>query len=122
MRCTGAVVFEIENATGVDARLLPAASYAVATSVWDPFDSVFESSVIEYGDDASEPFSTPSTRNSTFVTPTLSEAVADSVIVPLVPDSDALTVGCVVSPPAPCVTQTGADQRILPSSCVTFAQ
>ena len=33
-----------------------------------------------------------------------------------------LTVGFVVSPPpVPCVTHTGADQRILPSSCVIFA-
>jgi len=48
----------------------------------------------------------------------LSLAVADSVMVPLLPVSLALTVGGVVSPPPPpmpCVTQIGADHRILPS-------
>src|SRR6187401_2660064 len=120
MRSTGVLPLLTLNDTD-ELALLPAASNAFAVSVCAPFASVFESSVIEYGEVVSVPLSTPSTENSTRATPTLSDAVAENVIVPDVPDSDALTVGFVVSPPpVPCVTHTGADHRILPSSCVIF--
>ena len=42
--------------------------------------------------------------------------------VPVLPETDAVTVGGVVSPPCtPWLTQIGADHSTLPSSCVTFA-
>jgi len=56
------------------------------------------------------------------LTPTLSDALADSVIVPLVPDSLAVTVGGVVSVDAvPWVTHIGADHRRNPLAWVTSA-
>jgi hypothetical protein len=80
-----------------------AASYAFATSVCAPFVAVVVFQLHAYGDVVSVDCNAPSSRNSTFVTATLSLAFAVTLIVAL---TIALfagavidTVGAVVSPP-----------------------
>src|SRR6185295_10825992 len=84
--------------------VLPAASRAVADSVWLPLAAVVEFHTIEYGLVVSSApmFVVPSSLNCTPATPTLSDAVADTVTV--VPDTvappagaDIVTAGGVVS-------------------------
>ncbi len=69
--------------TFVEVPVFPAASRATALSVWEPFVSVVVFTSTEYGLVVSaDPTLLPSTRNCTFCTPTLSEAVAVTVTVP----------------------------------------
>src|SRR5262245_26184287 len=69
--------------TGAEAAGFPAASKARAVKLCAPVaaEDVFRDAVS--GDAVSVDRTTPSTRNSTRVTPTLSEALAVSVTVPL---------------------------------------
>ncbi|GGE87492.1 hypothetical protein GCM10008020_35470 [Massilia psychrophila] len=85
-------------------------------------------SVIEYGAVVSLPLRTPSTTNSTLVTPTLSLAVAESVMVPLVPLSLALTAGAVASVLALLallallmLKETALDEATLPAASYALA-
>jgi hypothetical protein len=85
-----------------EVRALPAASRATARSAWAPSVSVVVSSGTEYGAAVSgAPTFAPSTVNWTLCTPTLSEAFALTVVVPLTtaPLAGAVseTVGSVVS-------------------------
>src|SRR5262245_35022138 len=96
--------------------MFPAASKARALRVWAPLaaDVVFHEAV--YGAVVSVDSSAPSARNSTFVTPTASEAVAEIVAVPLTvaPALGAVTetVGAVVSGAVlPVVTRTATQSR-----------
>jgi hypothetical protein len=74
-----------------DDVLLPAASKAVAPSVCVPFVTVVVSQESEYGAAVSSaPSGAPSRRNRTAATPTLSDAVAATVIDP---DTDAPDAG-----------------------------
>ena len=74
--------------------VLPAASRAVAERECVPLETVVESQETEYGDDvSSEPMLFPSALNCTPETPTLSEAVAESVTVP---ETDAPLAGEVI--------------------------
>jgi hypothetical protein len=66
-----------------DEALLPAASNAVAVSVCAPFVAVRVSHAAEYGVETSSPRSCVlSTKNRTRVTPTLSDALALTVVGP----------------------------------------
>src|SRR5438874_7400016 len=70
--------------TAADVAWLPAASRARAASVCAPLPSLPEFHVIEYGAVVtSAPTAAPSSRNCTPATPTLSLAVADTVIDPV---------------------------------------
>src|SRR5436189_15617 len=92
--------------TGAEVAALPAASRATAVSVWLPAVAVVVFQAIEYGAVvASAPRLAPSSLNWTPTTPTLSAAVALTVVVPVTvaPPAGAVieTVGGVVSPPPP---------------------
>src|SRR5690349_6663292 len=90
--------------TVADVPTLLAASYAFATSACAPFDAVVVSQLHAYGEVVSVDLSTPSSQNSTCVTPTLSVAVAVTLVVPLTVATFAGAVietdGAVVSPAA----------------------
>src|SRR4051812_43398370 len=71
------------TATGVALPLLPAAFRAIAPKVCDPFDSVVVSSGAEYGAAVMKgPQFAPSSVSCTPAMPTLSDAEAETVIVP----------------------------------------
>src|SRR5258708_6660297 len=98
--------------TAAEVATLPAASRARALRACAPFATFVVSKATEYGAAVSSaPSAAPSIRNCTPATPTLSDAVAVTVIVParVVPDAgDAmLTIGGVVS--LNTVTVTGAE-------------
>ena len=79
----GVVEFDTVTLTGTDVFVLPAASLATAVSTWAPFDTVVVFHGAEYGVlVSSAPTFTPSSLNCTPTTPTLSELVAESVVVP----------------------------------------
>ena len=89
--------------------------------MWEPFETVVVSTEAEYGDVVSCPYMTPSRRNSTLVTPTLSVALTVSVIVPLTVapfvGAVAATVGATVSAAAfETVTVTLAAVPMLPAA------
>ena len=95
-------VFETVTVTDVDVVRLPAASRASAVSVWDPSATVVVFHAIEYGGAVSSaPRSAPFSLNCTPATPTLSDALAVTVVVPptVAPDAGAViaTVGGVES-------------------------
>src|SRR5215212_3015591 len=91
--------------TDVDTPTFSAASYAFDCSECAPFDAVVVSQLHAYGEDVSVDFSTPSSQNSTFVTPMLSAAFAVTVVVPdtVAPFAGAVidVIGSVVSGPPP---------------------
>src|SRR5882724_1128295 len=104
MLTPGAVVsaFDTVTVTADDVVRLPAASRAIAVSVCEPFPTVAVFHDTEYGVDvSSDPRFDPSTRNCTPATPTLSDAVALTVVVPDTvapfPGELMLTLGAVVS-------------------------
>jgi hypothetical protein len=75
--------------------LLPAASLATAVRVWLPLAREVVLRVVEYGEVVSkEPRLEPSSLNWTLATPTLSEAVAETLT--LAPETVALLVGAVI--------------------------
>src|SRR5437762_538202 len=80
----GAVVSLLTvTATAADVVVLPAASRATAVSVWLPFVAVVVFQETEYGEAASSaPRLAPSNLNCTPATPTLSLAVALTVMLP----------------------------------------
>jgi len=97
------VVFDTVTVIPPDVVMFPAASRAVAVSVCVPLVAVVVIHDIEYGDAVSSaPRFAPSSLNWTPVTPTLSDAVADTVVIPemVAPVVGAVreTVGNVVSP------------------------
>src|SRR5215831_9829426 len=72
------------TATAEDVVRFPAASRAVAVSMWEPLDVALAVHVVEYGEAVtSAPRFAPSSRNWTPATPMLSEALAETVIVPV---------------------------------------
>src|SRR2546426_300032 len=102
MRIVVPVLFATVTVTGVAVVVLPAASRATAVSVWEALLAVVVSHAIEYGAAVpSTPTFAPSRRNWTPTTPTLSDALALTVVMPLTvaPPAGAvtLTVGAVVS-------------------------
>src|SRR4051794_16578295 len=75
----GAPVFDVVTVIVVAVLELPAASRATALSVCDPFATVVESHVTEYGAEvSSRPRLAPSSLNCTPATPTLSDAFAET--------------------------------------------
>lgn len=128
----GAVVSALSLRTvtvrAVDVRVLPAASRATARSTCVPLAAVRVFQLIAYGGDVSgAPRFTPLSVNWTDVTPTLSEALADTVTVPLTvaPLAGAvrLTVGAVVSAVLLLtVMVTGADVAVLPAASLATAR
>ena len=83
LEITGAVVSLLTvTLTAVEVFVLPAASRATAVNVWAPLVAVVVSHVIVYGVAVSSaPRFAPSSMNWTPATPTLSEAVALTVMV-----------------------------------------
>ena len=70
--------------TGAEVAVLPAASRATAVSVWVPFGArVVVQATVYGGALTSTPRLVPSSLNCTPATPTLSEALADTVTVPV---------------------------------------
>src|SRR5437899_6851383 len=105
-RVTVPLPFETVTVTAADVPVLPAASRATAVRVWEPLLVVVVSHEIEYGAVAtSAPRFWPSSLNCTPTTPTLSEAVAETVVVPETVEPERgevmLTVGGVVSEGGP---------------------
>src|SRR5215212_4378139 len=105
--------------------LLFAASYAFEINVCAPFAAPAVFQLHEYGAVVAVDCSAPSRRNSTFVTPTLSDALAVTFAVPetVAPFAGAViaVVGAVVSPPpAWYVIHIGADQTSCPSACTAW--
>ena len=99
----GADAFDTVTATDADFVLFDV-SRAIAVSVCEPLPADVVFHVVEYGDDVSSaPMFTPSSWNCTPATPTLSDAVAETVtalpetVVPL-DGAVMLTDGCAVSP------------------------
>jgi hypothetical protein len=113
----GGVAFETVTAIAVETVLFPAASLATAVTVWDPLATADVFQDIEYGDDVSSaPTFVPSNLNCTPMTPTLSDAVAESVMTldTVVPPLGAVreTVGATVSAD----TEDGPGTGVLPES------
>src|SRR6185295_3566031 len=99
---SGGGAFDTVTVTVAEVVRLPAASRALAVSWCEPLATAVVFQETEYGDVVSSPPSVaPSTKNCTPATPTLSEAVALTLIVPdtVAPFAGAvmLTVGGVVS-------------------------
>src|SRR6266516_110387 len=112
----GVLSLETVTVTALEVVAFPAASRARAVSVWEPLLAVVVFQETEYGAVVSSaPKLAPSSRNWTPATPTLSEALAFTVIVPatVAPDKGdvMLTVGGVVSGGGPLdtVTVTGSE-------------
>jgi hypothetical protein len=91
--------------TAVEVPTFNAASYAFDTSECVPFVDVVVPQLHAYGEDVSVDLSTPSSQNSTFVTPTMSDAFAVTLTVPetVAPFAGAVidVDGACVSPPPP---------------------
>src|SRR5262245_6263520 len=89
------------TATPADAVVFPAASLAMAVSVCDPLDALELFQLTVYGAArSSAPSGAPSSMNCTPATPTLSEAVALTAIVPDTTPAggdEMLTVGAIGS-------------------------
>src|SRR6202035_2667952 len=115
----GVVSFETVTVTAVAVAVLPAASRATAVNVCEPLLTVVVFHETEYGAVVcSTPKVAPSRRNCTPTTPTLSEALAVTAIVPLavapLAGAVTLTVGGVVS--LKTVTVTAAAVAVLPAA------
>src|SRR5439155_5912905 len=90
----GVVSFTTVTLTGAEVALLPAASRATAVKVCEPFEAEVVFQEIEKGEAVSSaPRLAPSSLSWTPATPTLSEAVAETVIVP---ETDEAEVGAVI--------------------------
>src|SRR5687767_12038162 len=119
MRVTELVWFETVTVIAADVEVLPAPSRAVAVSVCDPSLAAAVFQVAEYGAVVlSAPSATPSRKNCTPVTATLSEALAVTVIAaltvaPLAGEVIA-TVGATES--LTTVTVTLAEVAVLPAA------
>src|SRR5437773_2579081 len=105
----GVVSLNTVTVTAAEVVRLPAASRATAVSVCEPLLAVVVFQETEYGAAASStPRLAPSSRNCTPTTPTLSEALAVTLVVPptVAPETGEvmLTVGGVVSWSAGAVT------------------
>src|SRR6476661_4604964 len=98
---TVVAAFETLTVTGVDAPLFPAASYAYATNVADPFTTPVESQLNEYGDALAVATTVPLTVSCTLATPTLSLAdmltgtIPETVLLPV--GEEMVAVGAMVS-------------------------
>ena len=94
-------MFDTVTVALVALPMFPAASYARAPNVWLPLAIVVVLNAIEYGELVSFPIDTPSRKNSTRVTPTLSVALAAALMVPVTVEPFAgdviAAVGAVVS-------------------------
>jgi hypothetical protein len=126
MLTVGAVVSDTVTLTEDEVPVLFAASRATALRVWVPTEAVAVFHATEYGAVVSSaPRLAPSSRNWTPVTPTLSEALAETVIVPetVAPalGEVMLTVGAVVSGGAPFETVTEEDVLLLPAASRAMA-
>src|ERR671935_2159491 len=79
----GETAFATVTVTGVEVATFPAASRATAASTCEPFARFVVFHATEYGADVSSaPRFAPSSLNWTPATPTLSDALAETVIVP----------------------------------------
>src|SRR5437773_3049042 len=115
----GVVSLNTVTVTAAEVVRLPAASRATAVSVCEPLLAVVVFQETEYGAAASStPRLAPSNRNCTPTTPTLSEALAVTLVVPptVAPETGEvmLTVGGVVS--LNTVTVTAAEVVRLPAA------
>src|SRR2546427_1223400 len=115
----GVVSLNTVTVTGAEVVRLPAASRATAVSVCEPLLAVVVFQETEYGAAASStPRLAPSSRNCTPTTPTLSEALAVTLVLPptVAPETGEvlLTVGAVVS--LNTVTVTAAEVVRLPAA------
>src|SRR5438093_10228533 len=114
--------FETVTVTAADVVELPAASRATAVSVCVPFVAVSVFHVIEYGAVlSSAPRFAPSSLNCTPTTPTLSLAVAVTVVVPVtvapfVGTSIAIVGGVVSAGVLDTVTLIAGDVAMLPAA------
>src|SRR6266851_4055456 len=113
--------------TGAEVVVLPAASRATAVSVWLPAVAVVVFQATEYGAVVtSAPRLAPSSLNWTPTTPTLSEAVAETVTMPkmVAPLAGAVreTVGGVVSGGARVVKVTSPETARLPTASRDFTR
>src|SRR2546426_6541291 len=113
----GVVSFDTVTVTGAEVVRLPAASRATAVMVCEPLLEVVVFQETEYGDVVSSaPALRPSSWNCTPATPTLSEALAVTVIVPgtVAPEAGEvmLTVGAVVSLKTVTVTGRSEERRV----------
>src|SRR5712691_11911978 len=121
LESTGGIVSTLETVTPTPAEVavLPAASRATAVKLWGPLDAkvVFQE-IAKGAEVSSAPRLPPSSLNWTPTTPTLSEALAETVMVPetVNPGAGAVraTVGGVVSGTAlETVTLTGVEVAVL---------
>src|SRR5436190_621318 len=115
----GVVSLNTVTVTAAEVVRLPAASRATAVSVCEPLLAVVVFQETEYGAAASStPRLAPSSRNCTPTTPTLSEALAVTLVVPptVAPETGEvmLTVGCVLA--ALPVSVTAAEVVRLPAA------
>src|SRR4051812_22494678 len=121
---SAAVVAALLTATfaAADVVVLPAASRATAVRTWVPLGTVVESHETEYGAAlTSEPRLLPSTLNWTPATPTLSDALAETVTpepATVAPSAGAVreTVGGIWSEALLTVTFTAADVVVFPAA------
>src|SRR5258708_7076427 len=118
MRIVLPVLFAAVTVTAADVAVLPAASRATAVSVCEALLAVVVFQATEYGAVVtSAPRFAPSSLNCTPTTPTLSDALAPTVVVPdtVAPAAGAvmLTVGGVVS--LKTVTVAAAAVAVLPA-------
>src|SRR5207245_668045 len=123
MAAVGAVVSGTVTVTEEEVPVLLAASRATALRVWLPGAAVVVSHVTEYGDVVSSaPRGAPSSWNWTPTTPTLSEALAVTAMLPVTvaPELGAvmLTVGAAVSGT---VTVTALDVAMLFAASQTLS-
>src|SRR5947208_4845987 len=115
----GVVSLDTVTVTAADGAVLPAASRATAVKVCEPLPAVVVSQETEYGAVVSSPPRlAPSSLNWTPTTPTLSDALAATVVVLETVDPPAgammLTVGAVVS--LETVTVTDEAVVVLPAA------
>src|SRR5437667_405763 len=115
------LLFATVTVIAADVAVLPAASRATAVSAGLPLVAVVVFHTTEYGAVVtSAPRFTPSSLNCTPTTPTLSLALAVTVVDPetVAPSTGAViaTLGGVVSPPLLTMMLTGGDVFALPAA------
>ena len=98
----GPALFATVTLTGAAVLVLPAASRAIAVSVWPPFATVVVVQLTEYGGVVSSwPRLEPFNLNCTPATPALSDALAETATVPETvapaPGAVSATAGALVS-------------------------
>src|SRR3989338_7552750 len=121
---TGKIGPEIVTVTPVEVVEFPATSLAVAVRMWEPLVAEVVSQETEYGEEVSSvPRFAPSSLNWTPATPTLSEAVAETVTEPdtVAPSAGEVmdTVGGVGSGTTTVITRESGEKSGSPKLSVT---